>query len=459
MHTAVWKRIVHWLVGATVLALASCSPSDDADLEAVQAVSCDDGPALAGSLAFSTSADRSGPRRLEGAWLDGTVYVFLTSGPDAVRRVSFMLDGAEVRTDPHAPFDFTGGRQSTAFGWDTTAIASGPHVIAAQIKYLDGTSRTIEAAFSVGPGCGESPPSGPDAGSAPPSDPDAGAADCPVGFIGAPPDCFPTPPAPLAAGKSWSLSFHEEFLGSALDTSKLTPCFDWNYGGCTATFNGGREKYQPSQIRLANGVAAMVAEPVSPPISNGACQDGQCTFLSGLLSTARPRADTGADYLYKFTYGYVETRLRFPGTQGFFTALWMLPANPTYSYATEIDIVEILGHDPSTIWMHYHYNNRSSSYRVNGGIGNNGACAVRDYSQDWVRFGLDWQPTHIAWYIDGVKCGQFNGTASQIESGPMQLILNLMVDVQWQRNWGVGLADPTLVRQIDVDYIRVYQQH
>lgn len=42
----------------------------------------------------------------------------------------------------------------------------------------------------------------------------------------------------------------------------------------------------------------------------------------------------------------------------------MLPTNPSFDYATEVDIVEILCGQPETIWMHYHYNNRSSSYRV-----------------------------------------------------------------------------------------------
>ena len=34
----------------------------------------------------------------------------------------------------------------------------------------------------------------------------------------------------------------------------------------------------------------------------------------------------------------------------------MLPTNTSYSYDTEIDIVEILGNDPRTIFMTYHYN-------------------------------------------------------------------------------------------------------
>jgi hypothetical protein len=254
------------------------------------------------------------------------------------------------------------------------------------------------------------------------------------------------------------VSFSEEFNGSALDTSKLTPCFDWNYGGCTSSFNSGKEHYQPSQVRLSNGTAKLVAEPLSPPLADSACYNGQCTYKAGLVSTARPNAGNGSDYLYKFTYGYIESRMKFPGTPGFFTAFWMIPANTSYNYAYEIDIVEILGGYPDSIFMNYHYNNRGSSYTPNNGAHNNGACAVRDYSTDFVRFGLDWQPTYVAWYIDGVKCGQFNGNSTTIANVPMQLILHMMIDNQWERDWGSVLSSQTLVRQLEVDYIRVYQQ-
>src|SRR5580765_2714821 len=53
-------------------------------------------------------------------------------------------------------------------------------------------------------------------------------------------DCNPWLP-PAAAGHSWQLSLSEEFEGSGYDAAKLTPCFDWNYGGCTGSFNQGRE--------------------------------------------------------------------------------------------------------------------------------------------------------------------------------------------------------------------------
>ena len=273
-----------------------------------------------------------------------------------------------------------------------------------------------------------------------------GTAGCPAG-----------PPVAAAAGKKWKLSFSEEFTGSDYDHSKLTPCFDWNTGECTSTFNNGREHYQPSQVVVSNGTAKLIAAPLSPPYATSACQNGLCTYKAGLLSTARPRADNGSAYLYRFTYGYVEARIKFPATRGFFTAFWMLPTNTSYDYRSEIDILELLGDDPTTMFMTYHYAGRDQSHAVNTGKHNNGACSVKDYSKSFVRMGLDWQPGHIAWYIDGKKCGQFTD-AAQIESGPMQIILHMMVDNNWQQRWNVGLTDPTLTRRLEVDYLRVYQQ-
>lgn len=282
---------------------------------------------------------------------------------------------------------------------------------------------------------------------------------CSAHEVGAPPDCFPAPPAPTASDKHWVLVFSEEFDGTSLDATKLSPCFDWNYGACTASFNTGRERYLPTQVQVSNGKAKLVAEPLSPPYANSSCYQGQCTYKAGLVSTARQRADDDFPYLFPFTYGYVESRMKFPSTPGFFTAFWMLPINPSYSYDTEIDIAEILGGHPDTVFMTYQYNGRDSHYTPNSGVHNNGACAVKDYSTDWVTFGVDWQPTHVAWYIDGVKCGQFDGNTTTITSGPMQLILHMMVDNRWEREWGSVLSSQTLKRQLEVDYIRIYQQH
>jgi hypothetical protein len=270
--------------------------------------------------------------------------------------------------------------------------------------------------------------------------------------------CPIAPPLAAGAGKHWTVSFDEEFNGTALNTAKLSPCFDWNSGDCTSSFNHGREHYQPSQVVVSNGTAKLIAAPLSPPISSSACRDSSCTYKAGLLSTARPKA-SNPNYLFSFQYGYVESRFKFPATQGFFTAFWMLPADPTYAYQYEIDILELLGDDPTTMFMTYSYApDRNNSFPVNAGKFKNGKCATKDYSKDFVRMGMDWEPDHIAWYIDGVECGRFTGSGAQIANTPMQLILHMMVDNDWENRWNVPLLDPTLTRQLEVDYIRVYQQ-
>ncbi len=264
------------------------------------------------------------------------------------------------------------------------------------------------------------------------------------------------PKTPPAAGTDWTLVFAEEFDGTDYDQSKLSPCFDWNHGDCTSSFNKGRETYRPEQVRVGGGTAQLVAEPLDPPKSDDACFQGLCTYKAGLLSTARPNATDGR-YLFPFTYGYVESRMKFPAEPGFFTAFWLVPTDPTYQYRSEIDVVEILGGSPETVYMTYWYDGRSRSHKVNGRWPDNGECAAKDYSRDWVKFGVDWQPTHIAWYIDGIKCGEFSD-ASQVEDGPMQLIVTMMIDNEWERNEGSVLSSPRLVDQLEIDYIRVYQQ-
>jgi hypothetical protein len=282
---------------------------------------------------------------------------------------------------------------------------------------------------------------------------------CPAATpIGTPPECFPEPAATADNGKSWGIIYTEEFDEAQLDTTKLTPCFDWNTGDCTSSFNNGKEHYQASQVQLSGGTAKLVAEPLQPALDESGCFNASCTYKAGLISTARPLA-SDTSYLFPFTYGYVESRMKFPGTPGFFTAFWMLPTDTSYDYNTEIDIVEILGGYSDSIFMTYHYDGRNTSYTPNDGAHNNGACAVKDYSQGWVTFAIDWAPTHVAWYIDGVKCGQFDGDETTIENGPMQIILHMMVDNNWERDWDSTLSSQTLKAQLEVDYLRIYQQH
>jgi beta-glucanase (GH16 family) len=385
-----------------------------------------------------------------------TVFVKSLSGSSAFT-VTVNLDGA-VAPPPPAPVC----GDANCNGTETcSSCAADCGQCPAVVVCGDASCGGTETCNTCAADCGQCPPAPPACGDETCNGTETCSScgsDC--GACPPPPPPPPTTtdvPAPVAPGKQWSLVFSEEFDGASYDKAKLTPCFDWNWGACTSTFNTGREHYDPGQILVEGGVARMLITPRSSSYADGACQNGQCTYNAGLLSTARKLA-SDSNYLYTFTYGYVEARIKFPAQRGFFTAFWMLPADPSYSYRSEIDIVEILGDDPTTMFMTYHYNDRSSSHGVNNGKFNNGACPVKDYSKEYTRFGVDWQPDHVAWYIDGIKCGEFKGNTTTVESGPMQVILNNMVDMSWQRSWGVGLTDPTQRGEMGVDYLRIYQQ-
>jgi beta-glucanase (GH16 family) len=288
---------------------------------------------------------------------------------------------------------------------------------------------------------------------------------CATGVTGSSPACTLAPPASAGSGKHWNVTFSEEFNSTDYDHNKLTPCFDWNYGDCTSTFNQGYEHYLPSQVTVSGGAAHLVAAPLSPSYNTSACYNSSCTYKSGLLSTARKSGNDPANsYLYSFTYGYVESSLKVVNQQGFFVAWWMLPADPGYSYTYngfryEIDILEELGHDPTDMEMHYSWATDPNAYYSPNDTQKNGACADLDYSKAFHRFGVDWEPTFVAFYIDGVKCGQHNATANEpVPNVPMQLILNQMVSVNWQRSVNKPLLDTSLTSDLQSDYIRVYQQ-
>ncbi|MEI6266983.1 MAG: family 16 glycosylhydrolase [bacterium] len=141
----------------------------------------------------------------------------------------------------------------------------------------------------------------------------------------------------------------------------------------------------------------------------------------------------------KFGYGYIEMRAKLPKGQGIWPALWMINFEDTH----EIDIFEMLGNEPNKVYMTYHNTNQEvyqSEY-----IG-------PDFSADYHIFAVDWQPTSITWYIDGVQRGQYTGA---IKPDPLFICANTAVGGLWP-----GSPDSTTVfpQNYYIDYIRYYQQ-
>ena len=148
---------------------------------------------------------------------------------------------------------------------------------------------------------------------------------------------------------------------------------------------------------------------------------------------------------FSFTYGYVEVRAKAPPGQGLWSAVWMLPSDHTSK--PEIDVLEILGHQPDTLEMHYHFDE--------GGDDSNAGHAVQrsNLANNWHTYGVEWSPDAIVWYLDGEEQWRYADPAT-ISDKPMYLIMNLAVGGDWA---GPPDATSKFPANFLIDYIRVWQ--
>jgi beta-glucanase (GH16 family) len=239
---------------------------------------------------------------------------------------------------------------------------------------------------------------------------------------------------------AWTLVFREEFRGSSLDPRVWHTCFWWATTTCSIQSNDELALYRPENVEVADGVLRLRAERSDAVAWNGRTY----RYASGMAMTGG-RLDEKPPGL-TFTYGYAEARVRVPSGTGLWPAFWMLPAS--YRSRPEIDVMEILGHSPSTQNMTLHYLDRW------GGRGDPGATWTGpDFSADWHTFGVDWQPGVIVWYVDGVERWRFS-RASAIPREPMYLLLNLAVGGPWA---GAPDESTSLPSHLHVDYVRLWQ--
>jgi beta-glucanase (GH16 family) len=120
-------------------------------------------------------------------------------------------------------------------------------------------------------------------------------------------------------------------------------------------------------------------------------------------------------------------------------------ARPWYS---EIDIMEFLGHEPSVLYGTLHYTTFQGEKKSTGGKW----TGAEDYTKDFHRYVLEWEPDSIRWYVDDHL---IHATTTGIPHAPHYLILNTAVGGAWPGNPD---ATTTFPQFHDIDYVRVYQR-
>lgn len=241
------------------------------------------------------------------------------------------------------------------------------------------------------------------------------------------------------------LTFAESFDDFAHGAGPWLTRFKWDgIGAFTLPGNGELQLYvDPAftgegetplgldPFSIEDGSLVISAEPAPEPLLD---RLWGYRYLSGMISSRNHLEQT---------YGYFAIRAKLPAGQGLWTAFWLLPVEPVWP--PEIDIIEVLGHEPDKLYMNLHTTIPEHRGTIEARRG-------PDLSQDFHEFGLAWRPDRIDWYLDGEHL-LTKPTPDDMDV-PMHLLMTLSVGGNWP-----GPPDATTVfpAMLVIDEVRVYQ--
>ena len=158
-----------------------------------------------------------------------------------------------------------------------------------------------------------------------------------------------------------------------------------------------------------------------------------------------------------FKYGRVEARFQLPKGRGTWPAIWMMPQSSVYGgwpNSGEIDVMEFVGYQPSTIHGTVHRQAGS------GGSGNGSNTSIAGQTDDFHVIRIDWEPGYIKWYLNDQLFHTYNNGFSGSAQWPFDhdfyVILNFAVGGDW--GGAQGVDDSIWPQEFIIDYVRVYQK-
>jgi beta-glucanase (GH16 family) len=163
---------------------------------------------------------------------------------------------------------------------------------------------------------------------------------------------------------------------------------------------------------------------------------------------------------FKFKYGKVEVRAKFPFGKGLWPAIWLLGSNITYvgwPLCGEIDIVEFLGHDKYSVYGTVH----GPGYSGSKGISRKYTDYDKNFVDNFHTFGIEWDENQISFLVDGnvystVKKEILKKRGlSWVFDNNFFLIVNLAVGGNWPGYPDYRTKFPA---KMYVDYIKVWQK-
>lgn len=287
---------------------------------------------------------------------------------------------------------------------------------------------------------------------------------------------------PTAVARDYKMTFHDEFDGTTLDTTK------WGYQyGCFDPAQRSQAQYtdSPDNVSVRDGYLNLTAR-YSPMKTKWdgtqiprTCKHGSVTydapFTSGMITTKTK--DGKVLYAAPGTGFYAEARIKLPSARPSWSAFWGTGTKGAYPANGEIDVFESKGYDPTHLMSNVHtprIGEPTKTTQHQGMMKGDTASSQSEFHTYGVRKSAD----AIEFYFDGtlthtVKMSDIKGDNPFLDKdNNLVLMLNQMVGGSYlakQSNW----SDKTYVdatkyaddyknangagATMYVDYVRVYE--
>jgi beta-glucanase (GH16 family) len=241
-----------------------------------------------------------------------------------------------------------------------------------------------------------------------------------------------------SAYPGYSLVWSDEFSGNNLDQNT------WNQelgNGSGGWGNNELESYtsSPRNVFVSNG--NLIIEARRETI-------GAFNYSSARLTTQDKKA---------FKFGRIDIRAKLPVGKGIWPALWMLGSNISsagWPSCGEIDIMELIGINPSTVYGTLHWSNGG----LHASKGSSKQLLSGDYSKEFHVFSIIWVQNSIQWLIDDQKYLEVSVSDVGATNYPFNADQFFIFNVAVGGNWP-GAPDNTteFPERMFVDYVRVFQ--
>ncbi len=240
----------------------------------------------------------------------------------------------------------------------------------------------------------------------------------------------------------YTLAWADEFNGTSLNTT------DWSFengDGCPGNCGWGNNELEYYTERPENLFF----------------QDGKMIIEARKENYAAGKPYTSSKILTRgkkvFKFGRIDIRAKLPKGKGIWPAFWMLPQSNVFGgwpKSGELDIMEMIGHQPATTYGTLHFGPGPGSTQLGG----NYTLPSGIFNDQFHVFSVEWKLNEIKWLIDGVVYSTHTSAEFGANNYPFNEDFFLIVNMAVGGNWP-GNPDATtyLPQWLILDYIRVYQ--